>query len=331
VLDARYVRLLNQKKPILSKMITDALCEHAADQLEILREANPVTKDTKDAAWNIVTVRVEEMHDGVGIMQEFLTWLNRDQYDDESDFHVNCLLQMHEHPLPEGCTEAQLTARVAHLTAKLNPYLGKFALQGAELSRFIINQMPFSLAQFKAAKLAAIKEDAALAADYQKVLRQCCETIRLTRDHSAPPPVLGVFGVNGVPYTPSPTQKKVKLALTAQERESKKGERNERGKGVVRDVRKRFARNKLPPGEKCASGTCEYKHGGVCWRNPREKVTLPTNMSDKVKEVIKAERAALRMPAMCRGHAHRGRSSAAHEWVCCASNDATTRYIRRQR
>lgn len=43
-LSAQYDLLLNKKKAILSKMLADALHANAAGQLEIMREANPLTK-----------------------------------------------------------------------------------------------------------------------------------------------------------------------------------------------------------------------------------------------------------------------------------------------
>jgi hypothetical protein len=166
-----------------------------------MREANPLTR-TVVTGGATVTTRVDEMFDGVGMMKDFLQWVNRDIYDDESDFHLECLVQMRAHPLPADCTESQPTSWVAQVTANLNPYLGTYALKGLELSRFIINSLPKSLSQTHLALLRRLKTDPASCANYLDILSECCEAIRLTRDKSIPVLVLGVFGANGIAYTP---------------------------------------------------------------------------------------------------------------------------------
>jgi len=167
-LSAQFGRLLDKKKAILAQMLADSLEKNAAGQLEIMREANPLTKTLVTGGGATVTTRVDEMFDGVGMMKDFLHWLNRDIYDDESDFHLECLVQMRAHPLPADCTESQLTGRVAQVTANLNPYLGTHALKGLELSRFIINSLPKSLSQTQLALLRRLKTDPASCANYTR-------------------------------------------------------------------------------------------------------------------------------------------------------------------
>lgn len=200
-------------------------------------------------------------------------------------------------PLPADCTESQLTGRVAQVTANLNPYLGTYALKGLELSRFIINSLPKSLSQTQLALLRRLKTDPASCANYQDILSECCEAIRLTRDKSIPVPVLGVFGANGIAYTPPKKDKPkppivgaagdagdAKDSAKGKKEKEKEGGGSRKGGGGDRRDSGRTTRNKLPPGEKCATGTCEYKHTGVCWRDPRVEVTFPATMSNQGSE-----------------------------------------------
>mmetsp|Transcript_29502 Transcript_29502/g.93913 ORF Transcript_29502/g.93913 Transcript_29502/m.93913 type:complete len:215 (-) Transcript_29502:179-823(-) len=177
-LSAQFGRLLDKKKAILAQShrcspTRSKRTQPASGQLEIMREANPLTKTVVTGGGATVTTRVDEMFDGVGMMKDFLHWLNRDIYDDESDFHLECLVQMRAHPLPADCTESQLTGRVAQVTANLNPYLGTHALKGLELSRFIINSLPKSLSQTQLALLRRLKTDPASCANYQDILSEC--------------------------------------------------------------------------------------------------------------------------------------------------------------
>jgi len=216
------------------------------------------------------------MYDGTGMMVDFLQWLDRDVRDDEEDFHLEVLTELKRHPLPNNCTESQLTARIGDFTANHNPLLGRHKLEGEALSRFIIKSLPESLEQSKAAFLSELKRDKAWAADYHAVLERCAELIRQVHRKTEPVPTLGLFGVNGIAYAPPPDNRRPPAMLT------KEKENNPTG---------RLPRNRLPDGQMCASGTCPFKHKGDCWRDPRKKVTLPSAMSEATRTTIKEARA----------------------------------------
>jgi hypothetical protein len=163
-MDAQFQLLMANKKGILARMVTEAVEKNASGLLQELRAKNPLVESVKDAATGTVTTRnIDLMYDGTGMMVDFLQWLDRDVRDDEEDFHLEVLTELKRHPLPNNCTESQLTARIGDFTANHNPLLGRHKLEGEALSRFIIKSLPESLEQSKAAFLSELKRDKAWA------------------------------------------------------------------------------------------------------------------------------------------------------------------------
>jgi len=111
-------------------------------------------------------------------------------------------------------------------------------------------------------------------------------------------PALGVFGVNGVAYAPPGKPATVGAALNKRpdKRNDKKGDTlnsrpaHQDGPRPARQDGSYRHPSMLPKGTLCASGTCEFKHNGLCWRDPEVGVTLPKTMSAEIWSRIETAR-----------------------------------------
>jgi len=149
--------------------------------------------------------------------------------------------------------------------------------------RFIAQQMPSTLAQARSGLLNGMAMDPVLAGDLVHVLEICIERVRAIRTESKAVPVAGNLGVNGYAYAPpgKPMTTGAALGQRADKQNDKKCDTpnapRRDGTRPARQDRRRPARqdgsrhpSMLLGGLLCASGICNFKHNGPCWRRPRD-------------------------------------------------------------
>ena len=106
----------------------------------------------------ILEEMLKHAYDGIGMMKELLTWLDRGTMQRDKDLHVAVISAMRRTVLPDNCTADDFLDRLQTMQENHNRFLDKSERVTKEaMSRFILAIMPKSLEHIKNALLFEMK------------------------------------------------------------------------------------------------------------------------------------------------------------------------------
>ena len=199
-----------------------------------------------------------------------------DSHDREE--HLEYVQAMGKKPLDEGAAATEFSARTAELTRFRLPYL-RHKIEGEELSELWLKFMPHALVSDRRNLTEELKRDGKLgdpAHVQERIVSIMRDAHKVSAEQAATAHAKAAFNASvqaAAAAIAATNAKHAKGAVAAAPAAAVSDEANAAA-GGKRNTPESY---KLPDGEKCASGTCGYRHGKgkVCWRDPR--VTGPVD------------------------------------------------------
>ena len=286
---------LEELKNMVASLLQTAMQDKAPLRLAELQKKHQM-KDAAGAA-------IEHSYDGVAM---FLDEEKKANDGDVSEWDENRYIRAYEtlrdKKLPDNCKPQAVSERFNLFNTHVNPYLGEMELKGERLSKFLLSQLPSSLASDVRSLRREIERQSELDQP-DKVAQLAVELVERAHDGSTKSSIDEAINMVACIFddrAAAPVQVAAPAAESAINRLenmlNKIASANlAGGKELTSGAAKKKARklaaamaaaqegaakpklrlgNRLPEGTRCSSGTCEFAHdhfkpGEPCYRDPR--------------------------------------------------------------
>ena len=240
-------------------------------------------------------------HDGILMWRELIKLLDDPSSMAERREHDRVIEAARDTPLPDGCTVQEFCDKVTVLSRDHLPY-ATHAYKGDVLGHFIIGLMPEANNSDKLIITTSLSDSGTLG-DYETVMSRCSAVVR-AHAKAKPTPIAQALVADKkaamsqltAALASAGVDAAVIANFTASLAKGKGGRANGGSKkpaGKDGDKPNKF---KLPDGQTCSSGSCNYAHdkfspGSPCFRSWKFKGPLPKSYRDNARQVAKLEEA----------------------------------------
>jgi hypothetical protein len=234
----------------------------------------------------------DTIYDGVAMFLAIVATKNKPTGEYDTKKFQKLYERFRDSKAPDNVTPDAFSNRLNGFTVHINPFIEN-PLAGERLGRFILEQLPASLGADGRTLKRDLERDKKLD-DEDHVLQQVLELVQAAYDPGKKGVGAHVVDPNGQADAAAKAAKaeeeRLKRLLVAAVKEAQpSGGRNggagnpgwtKAGKKTDADKGKNRPGNRLPEGQRCKNGTCDFDHdrlkpGAPCFRDPRWKGPLP--------------------------------------------------------